>query len=332
MKLRRFLAISMGANLLLACTTPLPPPLAHDCSVGTEANALDAGLVQGEAPDAALLDTSVLSPDARPSNFDAGQGNADAESRDSGFLDAAYPDAQAIDAGTSGCQGHPLCDDFETDSVGSPPGTGRWTVVSPNCSGSATIEVDNSQAHSGSKSVRVSGPGGYCNHVFIEPMTSVDALGARIFGRFYVRFEDALNYEHVTFLTLKDQNQNKDIRMGGQSQILMWNRETDDATLPELSPTGISMSLQPAPSTWICIEFSIDEAAGELETWVDGQLVPGLVIDATATQDVDAQWHRMGAWRPNLVNVRFGWESYGSRRAALWFDDIALGTSRIGCQ
>ena len=120
--------------------------------------------------------------------------------------------------------------------------------------------------------------------------------------------------------------------MGGQSQILMWNRETDDATLPELSPTGISMSVQPSPSTWICIEFSFDETAGLLETWVDGQSVPGLIVDATATHDVDAQWHRMGAWRPNLVNVRFGWESYGSRPAALWFDDIAMASSRIGCQ
>lgn len=59
--------------------------------------------------------------------------------------------------------------------------------------------------------------------------------------------------------------------MGGQSQILMWNRQIDDATLPALSPAGISMSVQPAAASWICIEFKIDEALGALDPWYEGK-------------------------------------------------------------
>jgi hypothetical protein len=29
--------------------------------------------------------------------------------------------------------------------------------------------------------------------------------------------------------------------------------------------------------------------------------------------------------------VRFGWESYGDQANTLWFDDLAIGASRIGC-
>jgi hypothetical protein len=122
---------------------------------------------------------------------------------------------------------------------------------------------------------------------------------------------------------------NRDLRMGGQSEILMWNREIDDATLPELSPNGIALSVAPEAESWTCIEFEVD-SAGTLKTWVDGSLVEGLVIDEEATTDVDSQWFR-SPWTPQLTDARFGWESYGSVSAALLFDDIALSAEPIGC-
>jgi hypothetical protein len=30
-------------------------------------------------------------------------------------------------------------------------------------------------------------------------------------------------------------------------------------------------------------------------------------------------------------DLRLGWESYGGDADTLWFDDVALGTGRIGC-
>jgi hypothetical protein len=111
----------------------------------------------------------------------------------------------------------------------------------------------------------------------------------------------------------------------------MWNRELDDATLPVLSPTGIALSLAPAADTWICVEFVIDGAAGTLETWVDGVWIEGLAVDGTSSPDIDRQWHQGGGWYPELIDARFGWESYGGSAADLWFDDIALSDAPIGC-
>ena len=232
---------------------------------------------------------------------------------------------------TDPCDGLGVCDGFESSTAGSSPDPALWSLETPNCSGDGQAIVDGTVAHSGQNSVRFEGSGGYCNHIFIAPTDSIEALGDVLYARFYVRFGQALGPEHVTFAAFADQTVNKDIRMGGQSEILMWNRELDDATLPVLSPSGIALSLAPVADAWTCIEFAIDGPAGTLDTWVDSEWVEGLQIDGVSSPDVDAQWHNGGGWFPELVDARFGWESYGGSPANLWFDDIALSNERIGC-
>ncbi|WP_371688636.1 hypothetical protein [Micromonospora sp. KC207] len=45
---------------------------------------------------------------------------------------------------------------------------------------------------------------------------------------------------------------------------------------------------------------------------------------------MDGQWLKR-TWRPQLTDLRLGWESYGEGADTLWFDDVAVGASRIGC-
>jgi hypothetical protein len=68
-----------------------------------------------------------------------------------------------------------------------------------------------------------------------------------------------------------------------------------------------------------------------METWVDGQPVEGLRLDGVPTQDVDSQWLNQSDWAPQLVDAKFGWESYGSVPAALWFDALALADAPLSC-
>lgn len=207
-----------------------------------------------------------------------------------------------------------------------------WEVSTTNCMGTGTVTMDSAMAHEGTRSVRVNGGGGYCNHVFFRPKISPFTAGSGpVYARFFVRFEKALTQSHVTFLALRDEAEMKDLRMGGQSEILMWNRESDDATLPELSPTGIGMSAKPEVGKWLCVEFLIDGKAPKLETWLNGEPVAGLIVEGEPTPDVDTQWQRKADWKPQLSDIRFGWESYGSDENVLWFDDVVLGTSRVGC-
>jgi hypothetical protein len=226
----------------------------------------------------------------------------------------------------AGCEDATFCDDFE-QQTGSAP-AGRWTVGAANCQGTGTVTVDTAVAHSGSRSVKVAGGGGYCNHAFFG--TSVPGSGV-LYGRFWVRHTTPLPTGHVTFMALHDTaDGGRDLRAGGQNQALQWNRESDDATLPAQSPAGVARSVPLPTGTWSCFEFAIDGAAGQLRTWLGATEVAGLVVDGVPTPDIDQQW--LGrAWHPAVTDLRLGWESYGSDADTLWFDDVAIGSGRIGC-
>ncbi|MEA5365044.1 cellulose-binding domain-containing protein [Amycolatopsis sp., V23-08] len=219
-----------------------------------------------------------------------------------------------------------VCDDFE-QQTGTTPG-GRWTIGAANCTGTGTVSVDSTVAHSGTRSVKVTGQGGYCNHAFLgTPL----ATGTVRYGRLWVRHTTPLPAGHVTFLALKDSaDGGRDLRAGGQNRALQWNRESDDATLPAQSPAGVALSVPLPTGTWSCFEFGIDGPAGQLRTWLNGTEVPGLVVDGVPTPDVDQQWLAR-AWHPSLTDLRLGWESYGTDADTLWFDDVATGPARIGC-
>jgi hypothetical protein len=226
----------------------------------------------------------------------------------------------------AGCAGADVCDDFE-QQTGSTPG-GRWTTGAANCQGTGTVTVDGAVAHSGTRSVKVAGQGGYCNHAFLG--TTLPAGNPR-YGRVWVRHTTPLPTGHVTFMALKDTaDGGRDLRAGGQNRALQWNRESDDATLPAQSPAGVALSVPLPTGTWSCFEFEIDGAGGQLRTWLDSAEVPGLVVDGTPTPDVDNQWLNR-AWHPSVTDLRLGWESYASDADTFWFDDVAVGTSRIGC-
>ena len=234
--------------------------------------------------------------------------------------------------GPLSCAGLPLCDDFESAAPGGPPDPAKWAIVTPSCSGTGTVTVDSTQAHSGSRSVKVTGKGGYCNHVFFANTAAPAAIGKTIYGRFFLRISDPLGPGHTTFLTMKDSaDGGKDLRLGGQNQVMIWNRESDDATLPELSPTGTALSVSPSIQAWHCVELMVDGSTGQMQTWMDGSEIAGLHEDGVPTADIDKQWLTKIGWKPTLVDFKLGWESYAGQDMTLWFDDVALGPARLGC-
>ncbi|MES4902814.1 MULTISPECIES: hydrolase [unclassified Streptomyces] len=243
---------------------------------------------------------------------------------------ASASSAAASAPTAAACSANGFCEDFESQTGTAP--SGRWTTNVANCSGTGTATVDSTVAHGGTKSVRVTGKAGYCNHAFAGTSLSGVPAGSQLYARFWVRHTTALPAQHVTFAALRDTNDNsKDLRMGGQNKALQWNRESDDATLPAQSPAGVALSTPLPVNTWTCLEFRLDRSAGRLDTWVNGSLVTGLVVDGTPTQDVDQQWLARGGWRPAPTDLRLGWESYGEGDDTLWYDDVAVGTARIGC-
>ncbi|WFF03780.1 cellulose-binding domain-containing protein [Micromonospora sp. WMMD964] len=229
----------------------------------------------------------------------------------------------------TGCAGAVLCDGFE-NQTGSTP-SGDWAVVSPDCSGAGTATIDTATTHSGSRAVRINGAAGYCNHVFVRSTKNLGSVGSVRYGRIWMLHTTAQPAEHTTMVAMADSaDGNKDLRLGGQNGALQWNRASDDATLPEQSPAGVAQSLPLPTNRWVCVEFMVDGSAGQLRTWVDGTAVTGLTADGAPTHDIDGQWYNR-TWRPQLTDLKLGWESYGGGADILWYDDVALGSSRIGC-
>jgi hypothetical protein len=71
---------------------------------------------------------------------------------------------------------------------------------------------------------------------------------------------------------------NENLRIGGQSEILMYNRQEDDATLPDLSPAGIATSTALPAGGWECFEYYLG-TDGSIETWLNNNTIVGFTIN-----------------------------------------------------
>jgi hypothetical protein len=126
------------------------------------------------------------------------------------------------------------------------------------------------------------------------------------------------------------QGTKKHLRIGGQSKILMFNRESDDATLPDLSPQGIATSAALPAGSWQCFEYHLGPD-GSIETWLNGDVVAGLTVKPGVTNPNAGQWQRSSI-KPKPTAIYFGWESYGGDANTFWYDDIAVSSTRGGCE
>ncbi|KAF2793845.1 hypothetical protein K505DRAFT_375051 [Melanomma pulvis-pyrius CBS 109.77] len=203
-----------------------------------------------------------------------------------------------------------------------------WPTYAADCSQGGKVTLDTSTAYSGKNSMRVDGAGGYCGHIFFGT-TKVPA--GDVYVRAYIKASKALTDSHVSFITMPDsaQGAKKHLRIGGQSKIMMYNRESDDATLPDLSPQGIAASTPLPTGAWKCFEYHLG-TDGTIETWLNGTAIAGLTVKPGVPNSNGAQWQR-STYKPKITSINFGWESYGGDTNTFWYDDIVISSTRVGC-
>jgi len=239
----------------------------------------------------------------------------------------------------SGCSGLPLCDGFESDTAGSPPGASLWSLSAAlGCSTvpAGAITVDSTVAHSGTNSVKVEGQPNSCA-IWFGNSSAFANLGTSFFVRFYVRFGAAPGQGHGNFTAMRDSSisttpeDQADTSLGIIQEDLIWNRRSDDASLPDQDPVGLAATqAPPAANTWSCFEYGIDETTGAIQMWVDSKEITGMEENGTAVQGISQQWLSK-PWHPTFADVRFGFVSFGYPAMNVWYDDIAVGKQRIGC-
>jgi hypothetical protein len=235
-----------------------------------------------------------------------------------------------------------LCDGFETDTVGGPPSAARWSIVTgcgQNDPTSTVTVVGNAThpAHSGQNSVQVVGGNNTCGPLFIHASAfQTPGLESSVYGRFWVELSTALPATHVALMALglgADAGDptmlqiSQELQLTAQYNVFVWNYR--DTTLPDMAP-----GFAPPINTWTCVEFHTDMTTGELDTWIGGNPVPEMtfVPGTTAVQTGTNDHWSGGRPQPLVVSsVGFGWVNFGGGPSTLWFDDIALGPARIGC-
>ncbi len=265
---------------------------------------------------------------------EAGGGAVGPEGGGAPSSEAGGPSTPDAGGGAASCGSLPLCDGFESDAPGAPPA--GWTVVmgcNPNTQDTAApgggllVGVDASQHHGGSHALRVVG-GDSCGYYAVNT-AAFAGHGPQVYARLWVLFSGSPTPNHNGFLSMATQGGDH-LRLGFQDQVIDWNAQTSDATLPDMDPQGTTLSAATQPMTWSCLEFHIDETSGHLEFWKDGQAVPGLGWDGTTTQGVNDQWSRGGPNPAVPTSLGLGWLGLNEQQTA-WFDDVAVGSARIGC-
>jgi hypothetical protein len=226
-----------------------------------------------------------------------------------------------------------VSDDFESASGATPDAT-KWSVFNGAATGADpnTVSVSTEQAHSGTRSIKVD-----VKNAGAMLMTKVGlppASGA-IYYRAWARFTNgaastATWTPHVTFIEAGglldngDVDQGDEARLGAMAGKLAANLSQGDG----LSPNPFTMpcalcSNPPASGNWVCLEGLFDVTNKKIAAWLDGVQV--------VKADSAADWHAASTYPMALERVGFGWEAYGSVANTVYYDDIALGSERIGC-
>lgn len=241
----------------------------------------------------------------------------------SGAASAGAAGSIAGSAGAAGssspCSARPgllFCDDFEA--------TGRtfaapWSISAIG-EGTVTLE-DGPFAHSGSKSVHVHGTEYQTLLAFHDPAVLPRANG-RFFVRAFLRLGEPMTGGHNTFLvadTFAAPNAGNALRVGEMNAMLMMTVAGDThgyLSNQNFYNDGKLGAVIPAEK-YACLELLLDAPNTEIQVWLDGVTVTDLHVTDLAHENYD--------------QLRFGFEKYAGPVADIWYDDIALGSERVGC-
>jgi hypothetical protein len=292
----------------------------------------------------------VVGSGDQDAGVDAGPTDAGVPSRDSGSADAGVIDAGAaadagtdagIDAGQSkndagidaGCRGV-FCDDFEGHTLGADP-KAPWTVTT--WQNDSTAKVDGTQAHSGSKSIKfsVTAGAGKSAMMLLKNAPVFPIAGNVLFGRMWIWLtQGAPDGVHWTNIHAEGPVAGKTFRgmyrYGGMNlQKFLANYETAGAATDcwRESVTRVP------EGRWACIEWRFAGPTNEMDLWVDGAAINDITVinkgDGCIGHETNDVW-----MAPTFDTLKFGWEHYQSSTIpiSMWIDDVAVGTTRQGCQ
>lgn len=225
------------------------------------------------------------------------------------------------------CDSAAICDDFEG-------GMDAGWIVQPDSVPAPVI--DTTKAKNGSSSLKVTGTSQQAFVAFPVPAQA-------FYTRAYMNFEqNTLDMSgHGWFVVAAD-----NVTSGGESQIRFGsstNHGHAEVDMNFYAPTcggGEKTQFSDGASDggagwngettdrvnftagqWYCVEVYFNGPGNEAQVWVDRSALPGLHVTEASM---------CAGWAPNFTHIKFGAGANGNI-GSIWYDDVAVSTTRIGC-
>jgi hypothetical protein len=231
--------------------------------------------------------------------------------------------------GPSRCANSPLaiCESFEGAALGAAPPAG-WTTGGY---GNRTFSIVDDDRARGAHALRIDVAGNQGAVVGMLVRTNLGALGARHFGRSFVKiaapaptgfvhfdvFEARGDYEgQVNMVRWASTGTN----VGTTASNWSWIYNVQSSDHGEFGSEG-NRSAHPRDGDWMCLEWSIEAAAQEARFWQDGTEVEYLHIDTERSEI------------PVFDSFNVGFQKFQQTAGAwrVWVDEVAFDGERIGC-
>jgi hypothetical protein len=266
----------------------------------------------------------------------AGSGGASGSGGAAGTSGAAgSPDAGAagsakdggVEAGPPTCATLPLCDDFETTMPETRPNMTKWIVQTMLAND--TILVDGSH-FPGLRTVRIESSSNPNAPTLFSNKAQLN-IGQVWFTRMRVFVEQPVPMGIAGFMGIKDEATNTYLLLSIENGYLDY-RSTQNGGFRMLPSSNmvLQQSFKIPTGAWFCVEMEFDADKGQVQTWVDGNDIPWLHADGMPTPGLDDTWTN-APFKTQLHTISFGWWGLLGPAMKVWMDDVAVGTSRIGC-
>lgn len=301
----------------LGCSPQLEPPAGTGGSApGPEAS---GGTATGAAPGTGG-ETSTGGASFTSGGANSATGGASEVS--TGGTPAAGGGGGSGGSNTGACQaaGVLFCETFEEAPLDQPP-PAPWSLAMNGEKGTALVD-GSTEAHSGSRSVRVESAGNYQTFFALAGAPVFPTSTPALYLRAFLKLDEPMTGGHNTYFKagaaggISSENET---RVGVMFEMLMINQP--DADRGFLSNQNYWTNNQPGvvfePRTWTCIESYFDPPNSTVRFWVNE-------IEVTDLHITDWKQDALGSFH-------FGFEKYAGPDATLWYDDIIISTAPIGC-
>lgn len=252
-----------------------------------------------------------------------GTGGADAGT--GGAFPGTGGETAAGGSSVSDCSALPTCDDFEGGTAGMPPDPTKWTtILDYGLNGDPSkVVIDLAEQHSGSKSVRVDGVSGVWGFSPLE-------ISNTFFLRVWMKVPDTgtstpvvIGVNEATSGGQPDFQKEARLRIFPNSTdgaiYFSGNDASDGGLYPDATDGNGCPTCTVVPTDWFCVEMHFDASAPAMTVWING-------TEAVSVPSA-ASWN----WPAQVDFVRFGVLALGGTGPSVWYDDVAFGDQRLGC-